>query len=159
MPRLLCVLGLAMAISPTLRAIETHKVRPGLWPIKSPRFLETLAPDYIRWNDYNEGMKQSRERKAPTLLFFGDPRHEFTIFQKRTIHKNSRLVRQLAENVIPIFVDMSDEKNRMLVHNLNVDAIPYFVLGDHEGRIIGSFSGQQSAENILKWFEKVTQKR
>lgn len=108
----------------------------------------------IRWiTDYNQGLSFARENGHPVMLFFAASWCGSCKSIINTAFSNKRVV-QASEKLIPIYVDV--DQNRQIMANYKIRGVPTVYFLNHQGQTITKLVGPYETHTYQNAIDKTT---
>jgi thiol:disulfide interchange protein len=107
-------------------------------------------PETVWQTDFDKAIAIAAERKQPVLLRFTATWCAPCQIMERSVFPDARVKQLLAENVIPLKLDIDDEANAELAWRYKTAGIPTLILIDAEGKVLDR-GGFMSAEEVVRF--------
>jgi len=88
--------------------------------------VTTQQKESIKWNDYKNGIELAKQQNKPILLSFMKSDVQFCIQTKRDTYTSDKVIKFVADNFIPIQVDV--DKNRDLANQYQINYYPTHII-------------------------------
>jgi len=149
------MIGLGVANSACRRGgIGTNEISKGVVPVAASH-----STTGVQWlTNWDAALSRAKKQnKVVVVDFYAD----WCVWCRRldsTTYRDPKVVRYLAENAVPLKLDVEASPGRAMANKYGVDGLPTIVILSGEGKELGRIPGYMPAERFLETVKRYASK-